>query len=92
MQKYFREVTCQQTTRQEEIANGRGPAPAEEDRGQGQGRSGIRQVVVVLSSVFFSLFWVAVSGREHRQDQQSSRATIKDRGPHPDPTTGRGGD
>ena len=41
---------------QEEVANGRGPARAEEDRRRGQGTSGSHHVVVFLGSLFGSLF------------------------------------
>ena len=76
---------------QQGLADGRGPARAEEDRGRGQGTSGSRQIVFFFLVVWeWWLFWIAVLEDEHRREQQSSGETSEDGGPHPDPTTGRG--
>ena len=82
-----------QRTAQKGVANGGGPARAEEDRARRQGTSGSRQVGFFVKFLFFIFcflfsFCVAVLEGEQRE-QQSSGRTSKDGGPHPDPTTGR---
>ena len=70
-----------QQSNQEEVANGRGPARAEEDRGTGQGTSG------VVQSFFFLVLFRKRSSRkktvsrgdlgQHRPEKFSSRFWIR---------------